>query len=126
MRIKAVFNRTDKRQKKYIKYLEKVFPQIINEQNPDMYYVVGGDGSMMYAHKNYGHHGKPFFGKGIGTLNFIMHNIDNDYEIITGLLNNKLVEKAVAGRFFEKKPAAASFMLLPYRRPIRLKSSVLK
>lgn len=89
MKIKAVVNTKDSRQDTYIRFLEKSFPEIMNEENPDMYYVVGGDGAMLHAHKDYGDMQKPFFGKGLGTLNFIMHNFDNDFEIIDSLLHNK-------------------------------------
>ncbi len=91
MKIKAVFNETDKRQAKYIKFLKRTFPETINEENPDMYYVIGGDGAMLHAHLNYGHTQKPFFGKGFGTLNFIMNNFDNDFDIIDGLLTDEIV-----------------------------------
>ena len=52
MKIKAVFNETDARQAKYIKFLKRTFPETIDEENPDMYYVIGGDGAMLHAHKN--------------------------------------------------------------------------
>jgi len=91
MKIKAVFNRDDKRQQTYIKYLERTFPEIINEPNPDLFLVVGGDGAMLHAHKEYGHLGKPFLGKGFGTLNFIMNHFENDFEIIDGLLEGTMV-----------------------------------
>lgn len=90
MKLRAVFNKNDKRQTNYITWLKMTFPQMMTEKNPDMYYVVGGDGAMHMAHKKYGKHGKPFFGKGMGTLNFIMHNIDNDFEVISGLLADSI------------------------------------
>lgn len=95
MKIKAVFNKNDKRQHAYIKYLKKTFPEIIKEENPDMYFVVGGDGAMHHAHKKYGKHGKPFFGKGMGTLNFIMHNITDDFEVISGLLDGTIIPTVI-------------------------------
>lgn len=90
MKIKAVVNRTDPRQEMYISYLERTFPEIMTEENPDMYYVIGGDGAMLHAHTKYGKTGKPFLGKGFGTLNFIMNNFENDFEVISGLLNDTI------------------------------------
>jgi NAD+ kinase len=88
MKIKAVFNETDERQKNYIKFLKKAFPETIDEENPDMYYVIGGDGAMLHAHKKFGHTNKPFFGKGFGTLNFIMNNYADDFVILDGLITD--------------------------------------
>lgn len=90
MRIKAIFNENDKRQHAYITFLKKAFPEIVNEENPEMFFVVGGDGAMHHAHKHYGHLNLPFFGKGMGTLNFIMHNINDDFEVISGLLDDTI------------------------------------
>jgi NAD+ kinase len=90
MRIKAVFNKNDERQASYIKFLKKSFPEIIDEKNPEMHYVIGGDGSMLHAHTKYAGSGLPYFGKGFGTLNFIMNNFENDFEVIDGLLNDTI------------------------------------
>jgi|SaaInlStandDraft_4_1057021.scaffolds.fasta_scaffold16960_4 NAD+ kinase len=99
MKIKAVFNKKDERQHLYIKYLKRTFPEIFDEKNPDMYYVIGGDGSMHNAHKKYGMDSAvksiPFFGKGFGTLNFIMNNYDNDFEVLDGLLHDTIVPEIV-------------------------------
>ena len=90
MRIKAVFNKNDVRQKLFIKFIKQTFPQMIDEKDPEMFFVVGGDGAMLHAHKKYGNTGLPFFGKGMGTANFIMNNFENNFEIITGLLNGTI------------------------------------
>jgi NAD+ kinase len=89
MKIKAIVNVNDPRQDSYIRFLSKSFPEMMNEENPEMYFVVGGDGSMLHAHKNY-NEAIPFFGKGLGTLNFIMNNFGNDFRVIEGLLNDTL------------------------------------
>lgn len=91
MRIKAIFNETDERQKSYIKYLHRTFPEIINEENPEMYFVIGGDGSMLHAHNNTIDKTIPYFGKGFGTLNFIMNNYENDFEVLDGMLEDRIV-----------------------------------
>jgi len=96
MKIKAVFNDTDERQHSYIKYLKRTFPETISEENPDMYYVIGGDGAMMHAHKKYGEENKPFFGKGFGTLNFVMNNYDNDFEVLDGLLTDEIKPNVIS------------------------------
>jgi NAD kinase len=90
MRIKALFNEKDPRQERYIRFMQRAFPEIIDEENPDMYYIIGGDGSMMHGHKNVSDKSLPFFGKGFGTLNFIMNNFENDFTIIEGLLNDTI------------------------------------
>lgn len=93
MRIKAIVNRSDERQKHYINYLEEKWPSLFTEENPEMFFVVGGDGAMLHAHKNNQFSNIPFFGKGLGTLNFIMNNFSNDDEIISGLLNGDISPK---------------------------------
>jgi len=90
MKIKAIINRDDVRQAEYISFLEEKFPQLLTEENPELFYVIGGDGAMHYAHKDHSNSTIPFFGKGFGTLNFIMNNFDNDTEIIQQLLNDEL------------------------------------
>jgi NAD+ kinase len=90
MKIRAVVNRSDERQDAYIRFLEKSFPEMMNEVEPDMYFVIGGDGAMLHAHKDFGSIQKPFFGKGLGTLNFIMNNFGSDFRIIEGLLNDTI------------------------------------
>jgi len=90
MRIKAIFNKSDKRQKLFRKFIKQTFPQMITEKDPEMFFVVGGDGAILHAHKKYGKTGLPFFGKGMGTANFIMNNFENNFEIITGLLNDTI------------------------------------
>lgn len=90
MRIKAIVNREDARQHDYIKFLEDNFPQLMTEKDPELYYVIGGDGAMHYAHKDLSSENIPFFGKGFGTLNFIMNNFDNDKEIIQKLLDDDI------------------------------------
>lgn len=90
MRIKAIINKNDVRQKEYIEFLELKFPQILTEENPELFYVIGGDGAMHHAHKENQDAKIPFFGKGLGTLNFIMNNFDNDEEVITKLLNDEI------------------------------------
>lgn len=90
MRIKALFNESDPRQESYIRFLKRAFPELISEDDPEMYYVIGGDGAMLHANKNAPNKSIPFFGKGFGTLNFIMNNFDSDYQIIESLLEYKI------------------------------------
>lgn len=95
MKIKAIFNDNDIRQKTYIKYLKRTFPEIIDEKHPDMYFVIGGDGSMLHAHNRHLKKNIPFFGKGFGTLNFIMNNYENDFEILDGLLTDEITPEII-------------------------------
>jgi NAD kinase len=89
MKIKAIINPNDSRQETYIRFLEKSFPELLVEENPDMYYVLGGDGAMLHAHKNHKNN-IPFFGKNLGTAGFIMNNFGNDFTVIEGLLNSTI------------------------------------
>jgi len=91
MRIKAIFNEKDTRQASYIKYLNRTFPEIINEDNPEMYFVIGGDGAMLHAHTNTIDKTIPYFGKGFGTLNFIMNNYENDFEVLEAMLEDRII-----------------------------------
>lgn len=95
MKIKALLNPQSDKHEIYGKFLEHKFPEILAEENPDMYLVVGGDGAMLHAHRDYGVSEKVFFGKGFGTLNFVMNNFDNDSEIIQSLLDGSLVPDLV-------------------------------
>lgn len=90
MKIKAIVNPNDSRQEIYINFLKAMFPQIITETNPDMFYVVGGDGALLHAHNNFSNFHIPFFGKGLGTLNFIMNNFEQDLTILNKLLNDEI------------------------------------
>jgi NAD+ kinase len=91
MRIQAIFNETDDRQKSYIKFLTRTFPEVIAEENPEMYFVIGGDGAMLHAHNKFSDADIPFFGKGFGTLNFIMNNYDDNFEVLDGLLTGEII-----------------------------------
>lgn len=95
MKIRAIVNESDPRQATYIRFLKKAFPETLVEENPDMFYVVGGDGAMLHAHKNNQDSTIPFFGKGLGTLNFIMNNYDNDFKILDGLQSGAIVPEFV-------------------------------
>ena len=95
MRIKAIFNEKDERQHTYIKFLTRTFPEMINEENPEMYYVIGGDGAMLHVHSSFSDSNIPFFGKGFGTLNFIMNNFDDNFEIVDGLLTDEITPDIV-------------------------------
>jgi len=95
MKIRAIVNESDARQKQYIAFLAENFPRLLVEENPDMFYVVGGDGSMLHAHNALSEAQIPFFGKGLGTLNFVMNNYNNDFEVIDGLLTGRIVPDVI-------------------------------
>ena len=76
MRIKYIGKHTPKSKKLY-KYIEENHPEYINEENPELIIVAGGDGSMLHAIQDYSYFNVPFFGIGMGTLDFIMNEVSN-------------------------------------------------
>lgn len=89
MRIKYIPN-PDIRIKEFNSFVCSNFPLLLTERNPELYLVAGGDGSMLTAiHKTIGSK-IPYLGKAMGTLNFLMNKFDNDYEIISDLLNDNI------------------------------------
>lgn len=100
MKIKYLPNE-DQRVEKFTEFVTKVFPQLLEENNPDLYLVAGGDGSMLHAIHDSIESNIPYFGKGLGTLNFLMNRFDNDYEIISGILNGKIVLETVESNAIE-------------------------
>jgi NAD kinase len=66
----------DKRCKEINDLIQKEFPQMLKEKNPDLILVSGGDGAILHAIQEYNHFKVPFFGYGTGTLNFLMNELD--------------------------------------------------
>jgi NAD kinase len=69
------FQNKDERSKDVDNIIEKDFPHILREKNPDLIFVSGGDGAMLHAIQSFGHLRVPFFGYANGTLNFLMNSI---------------------------------------------------
>jgi len=66
----------DKRCKEINALIEEKFPYMIREKNPDLIFVPGGDGAILHAIQEFNHYKVPFFGYGMGNLNFLMNDID--------------------------------------------------
>lgn len=90
MRVKFLSNKEDVRVDSFRDLIKKKFPQLLTEQNPELYLVAGGDGAMLHAIQETIDEGIPYLGKAMGTFNFLMNKFDNDEEILGALLNNKL------------------------------------
>jgi NAD+ kinase len=89
MRIKFLLN-GNKKVDEFKQFISDTYPKLLTEENPDLYLVAGGDGAMLHAiHENIDT-GVPYFGKALGTLNFLMNKFDNDKEIIDGLLEDRI------------------------------------
>lgn len=63
--------------KELFDFVSEKYPDYITEENPDIILVAGGDGTMLRSIHNLGYLNVPFFGIGLGTLNFLMNNIAN-------------------------------------------------
>ncbi len=89
MRIKYIYNK-DERTEDFFKLIKSKFPQILEETNPEIYLVSGGDGAMLHAiHKTIDSN-IPYFGKALGTFNFLMNKIHNDEKFLRDLLDDKI------------------------------------
>jgi len=66
------FNKLTKVDKEFL----KLNPNAMQEKNPDIVVVSGGDGSLLHAIQDYGYHGVPFFGIAAGTVNFLMNEVN--------------------------------------------------
>lgn len=94
MRIKYLCNKDDPRISEFTQFITENFPTLIIEQNPDIYLVAGGDGSMLHAMQENISSNIPYLGKALGTVNFLMNNFANDKELIEGLLMDTIsIEK---------------------------------
>jgi len=89
MRIKYLGNHTPKSEKLY-KYIENNHPEYLTEENPDLIIVAGGDGSILHAIQDYSDLNIPFFGIGLGTLNFLMNEISKPKKLMRTILEKRL------------------------------------
>ncbi len=88
MKIKYVPSK-DPRVSKFNRFIETNYPEMINADNFDIILVAGGDGAMHHTIHDYAHLNKVFFGKALGTFNFLMNAFENDKEIIDSILSDK-------------------------------------
>lgn len=89
MRIKYLTNK-DKRVLNFNTFIENSFPQFLTEKNPEIFLVAGGDGAMLGAIHDTIDCGIPYFGKAMGTFNFLLNSFENDTEILNSLINDEL------------------------------------
>lgn len=71
--------------------ISREFPQFLQEKEPDLILVAGGDGALHHATKRFPNFSGIYFGKGLGTLNFLMNTFDNDIDVLNNLSQDKLV-----------------------------------
>jgi NAD kinase len=79
----------DPRSEDFNNLIKNNYPQFIEESDPDLILVSGGDGAILHAIQKYNHFQVPFLGRGAGTLNFLMNKFD-DQKIIEELVNDQL------------------------------------
>lgn len=89
MRIKYIGNYTNESKELY-DYIYKNHPEYISEENPELIIVAGGDGSMLHAIKDFSNLNIPFFGIGMGTLNFLMNDISNPRKLLKTIVDKDL------------------------------------
>lgn len=66
----------DKRVQKINNLIEKDFPHLLREKDPELILVSGGDGAMLHAIQSLGSLEVPFLGHAMGSFNFLMNNIE--------------------------------------------------
>lgn len=89
MKIKYIPN-TDIRVDKFNAFINDNFPSLITESNPDIFLIAGGDGCMLRSIHDTIDTKIPYFGKAMGTFNFLLNSFDNDREVIQDLINEKI------------------------------------
>jgi len=78
----------DKRVQEFNTLIERKFPQFLTETDPEVILVAGGDGAMLHAITDNINQDVIFFGKSLGTLNFLMNDIEDDEKTLNSLANN--------------------------------------
>jgi len=90
MRIKYIENRVDGRVDSFNSYIKRCYPGMLTEEAPEILLVAGGDGAMLHSIRENISLRIPFFGKALGTFNFLLNRFDDDECILNGLLNDTL------------------------------------
>lgn len=90
MRIKYLANTIDKRIDAFNKYISREYPQMLEENNPDVFLVAGGDGAMLHRIRENIDAAIPYFGKAMGTFNFLLNRFEDNKAILDGLINNSI------------------------------------
>lgn len=89
MKIKYLIN-NDLRVQEFNKFISSKFPNLLTEENPDIYLVAGGDGAMLHSIHNTIDSNIPYIGKAMGTFNFLMNKFDDDEKAITDILEDRV------------------------------------
>jgi len=89
MRIKYIIS-SDNRVRNFNNYIKSEFPEFLEEENPDLILVAGGDGALHHAVQKYYHLNVPFLGKACGTFNFLMNEFDDKDGVLDRLVKNKV------------------------------------
>lgn len=89
MRIKYIESK-DKRVKDFNLLIKRNFPHFLDEKKPDLILVAGGDGAMLHAIYDTIDLGVPYFGKALGSLNFLMNKFEDDILVLQSLIDDKL------------------------------------
>jgi len=90
MKIKFLSNINDKRVDSFRNLIVEKFPQLFDEEDPELYLVAGGDGAMLHAIQETIDHKIPYIGKAMGTFNFLMNKIDDDESFLNRLINDEI------------------------------------
>ncbi len=88
MRIKYLLNK-DERVEEFNSLIQRNFPNLLTEENPDIYLVAGGDGAMLHFINETIDSHIPYLGKALGTFNFLMNKIDDNVKVIQDLIDDK-------------------------------------
>lgn len=90
MRIKYLENNVDDRVREFNKYIKERYPQLLEEKNPELFLIAGGDGAMLHRVRENITSNLPFFGKAMGTFNFLLNKFEDNEKIIQGLLEDNI------------------------------------
>lgn len=89
MRIKYISN-ADPRVQIFDELVREKFPHLLNESNPELYLVAGGDGAMLHAIQKTIEEDAKYLGKALGTVNFLMNLIKDDSRFLDDLISDRL------------------------------------
>jgi NAD kinase len=86
----------DPRVREFNELVGREFPNFLTETSPEVILVAGGDGALHHATKQFASFSGVYFGKAMGTLNFLMNEIEDDRAVLHGLANDTLRLHAIA------------------------------
>ena len=80
----------DKRVEHFNALIQENFPEFLTETDPEVILVAGGDGAMHHATKKFPNFTGVYFGKALGTFNFLMNDFDSDVSTLKQLQSASL------------------------------------